>query len=610
MLAAPTLRSIVPQQNMLNDPPLRSTVTTIDQFMWGFQHSFRIDLEFAFKQSLKSIDITVAPMALLIGFEEVSGGHPICVEPESIGIDPGTFAECQLQGDRAYEGHQYRNMRMTHAGLENQYHNDLRDKCHSAAVAEALNSHPLHDSRQWFVGRSARVGRYRVYPTVGVLRSRWESLPTLTVRDQDHRSEMCLSLQEAVVRELLSSASFALSISPEPQALRHYDKVEAIRRATNAFLGHLVFFKGDFMGGDLDSAMNLVAAQPYEGRTGVGTILMASESDYSLELEFENPVSLSQTRALRKALEMTDSRLNLVTNGNVAFGLGSLVDDYETASESAFFLRVLGRGSWELEHDSQPLLTVTDGHASVPRERLARSRFQDAVERLFGNNSKVDRLWELALAASHQAHGTMLVVHNKAQTEAIRLAPPAMRVEPAPLTESTLLAVSAIDGAIIVDPSGDCHAIGAILDGRATPGMGDASRGARYNSAHRYLAEADGNCLIIIVSEDGMLNLIPDLPRRIKRSDVEIVLSEVEALSLSSSVDFEIFHKKEEHLRSLAFYLTPKQCSRANSSRERVEQFRESSFESEDGLGGITRVGYTPLEPDPRLNDSFFLPES
>ncbi|MGZ4604791.1 MAG: diadenylate cyclase [Blastococcus sp.] len=581
----------------------------INQFMWGYQPHFRMDLENAAKSVLGKLGIAVAPMALLIGFEEEPGGHPICVEPENLGIDPQAFADCTRAGDEAYEQHTDRTMLMTHSGLHRKFHADLLDRCRGSALAESLDALAGFDHRRWFVGRSVRVGRYRIYPAIGVLASTWDALPALTNRDRDHRTELLLSLQEAVIRELLASASFAMSISDEPQGLRYDEREELARRAASRFVRQLVYFKGDFMGSGLGSAMNLVAAQPYEGRTGVGTMLMAAERDYCLELTFENPIDLGQTRALRKALEMTDTRLHLVTNGSVAFGLGTLAAGYDPKSESAFFLRVIGRGSWELEHAGMPLMVVNDGQASVPRERLARSTFDDAVDRLFGDDGDVQRLWELARAASHQAHGTMLVVHADAASEAIRLSPPAMRVKPRPLTDSTLLAVSAIDGAIIVDPTGKCQAVGAILDGRATPGSGDASRGARFNSAHRYLAEADSACLIIIVSEDGMLNLIPDLPRRVQRSYVERVLTEIESLSLQNPVDFEAFHKREEHLRSLAFYLTPEQCTRGNDARERVERFRESSFAPHDGLGGITRIGYARLEPNPELDDSFFLPE-
>lgn len=582
---------------------------TISQFMWGFQAHFRFDLERAAKEAFKAIGVTVAPVALLIGFEEEAGGHPICIEPETLGIPQETFAACTADGDAAYEVHEHRGILTTDRGQHERFHAGLRDKCCAEAIAEALASCPGFDDRRWIVGRSARVARYRVYPVIGVLRASWDSLPSLSRRDGDHRTEMFLSLQEAVIRELLRSASLALALLDEPQALLRHDREEIVRRATKSFISQLVYFKGDFRGGDLDSAMNSVAAQPYEGRTGVGTMLMAAESDCQLDLVFERPIGLSMTRALRKALEMTDPDLNLVTDGAAALGLGRLREEYRPESESAFSLRVTGRGSWELEHAGTPLLAVTDGQAIVPRHRLDRERFTDVVGRLFGKAVDIDRLWDLALAASRQAHGTMLVVHGNAKEEAARLSPPAMRTAPQVLTDATLLAVSAIDGAIVVDPLGHCHAIGAILDGRAAPELGDASRGARYNSAHRYLAEADGACLIIIVSEDGMLNLIPELPRRVKKSYVEDVLSDTEVLSRRRPVDFEVFYKREAHLRSLAFYLSQEQCDRANEALERVEQYRESSFVFRDGLGGITRAEYSPYVPDARLDDTYFVDE-
>lgn len=580
----------------------------INQFMWGYQPHFRLSLESAAKASMGSIGTVVAPTAVLVGFEEEPGVNPVCIEPENRGIAPSVFAGCEAAGAASYEAHENRGMINTHPGVHARFHADLLDRCRADAIANIMDAQVDADTRRWFVGRSARVGRYRVYPVVGVLRARWESLPTLRIRDHDHRNEMYLSLQEAVIREVLLSATFALSISTEPEGLRWNDREELVRRAAKNFIRQLVFFKGDFMGGDLDAAMNLVAAQPYEGRTGVGTLLMANDHDFAPSLMFHRPISLSQSRALRKALEMTDATSHLITNGNVALGLGTLVSRYDPATESAFVLRVTGRGCWEIETSGTPLVAFTDGHPTVPKDRIARRSFDDSVARLFGDAGDGGRLWDLTLAASRQAHGTMLVVHADAPGEAVRLSPPAMSVQPELLSEETLLAVSSIDGAIIVDPIGRCHAVGAILDGRAAPELGDASRGARFNSAHRYLAEANSACLIIIVSEDGMINLIPDLPRRVERSYVESVLAEVEALSSENPLDFEAFNRREEHLRSLSFYLSPTQCTRANEARERVEVFRESSFEPTGGLGGITRVGYKRYEPDERLDESYFLP--
>lgn len=46
-----------------------------------------------------------------------------------------------------------------------------------------------------------------------------------------------------------------------------------------------------------------------------------------------------------------------------------------------------------------------------------------------------------------------------------------------------------------------------------TAGEGDRSRDARYNSAVKYLASAeDTPTVILLVSEDGMINLLPDRP--------------------------------------------------------------------------------------------------
>jgi len=71
--------------------------------------------------------------------------------------------------------------------------------------------------------------------------------------------------------------------------------------------------------------------------------------------------------------------------------------------------------------------------------------------------------------------------------------------------------ITAIDGAVLIDPGNRCHAIGAILDGLASE-AGDPSRGARYNSALRYVAASLHACLAIVVSEDGMIDVVSPRP--------------------------------------------------------------------------------------------------
>ena len=78
--------------------------------------------------------------------------------------------------------------------------------------------------------------------------------------------------------------------------------------------------------------------------------------------------------------------------------------------------------------------------------------------------------------------------------------------------------VTSIDGALLIDRSGICHAIGVILDGLASP-KGTPSRGARFNSAIRYVESAKSantEVLAIVVSEDGSVDVLPDLPAQVE----------------------------------------------------------------------------------------------
>jgi hypothetical protein len=206
----------------------------------------------------------------------------------------------------------------------------------------------------------------------------------------------------------------------------------------------------------------------------------------------------------------------------------------------------------------------------------------------------------------------MLVVHRNASEEAARLTPQAQQIRPQRLDSRVLAAVTSIDGAVLVDPNRTCHAVGVILDGHAS-GKGDPSRGARFNSAVRYHDTQTGQCLVIIVSEDGMINLLPDLRRKVSRESVEAAVGQLEK-SLTDDPDYEVFFRHWEHLEALAFYLTPDQCERINAARTALENHRarphpDDHDPTEGMVGRITHVGWTPFAPDPEMNSSYFLGE-
>ena len=104
----------------------------------------------------------------------------------------------------------------------------------------------------------------------------------------------------------------------------------------------------------------------------------------------------------------------------------------------------------------------------------------------------------------------MIVISKHAKEEALRLESSSIKIKPIQMIKTQLKLVTGIDGALIIDTDGYCHAIGSILDGSATM-SGDSSRGARYNSALRYLNLQTKDkipCLIAVISEDRYIDIL------------------------------------------------------------------------------------------------------
>jgi DNA integrity scanning protein DisA with diadenylate cyclase activity len=124
----------------------------------------------------------------------------------------------------------------------------------------------------------------------------------------------------------------------------------------------------------------------------------------------------------------------------------------------------------------------------------------------------LDVVWP-QVEAAREGHGAIIVIADDqdlaAQLESLSVG--FFAVPPAPFSQD-FTALCGVDGAVFLSTSGRVHAFGVILDGRDAPGIGDPARGARYNSARRYIASQPKPTIVVVVSEDGMVNV--ELPRR------------------------------------------------------------------------------------------------
>ncbi|WP_367575549.1 hypothetical protein [Microbacterium galbum] len=577
--------------------------------MWGFQSHFRHSLQSVAEHAFQSIGVYAAPEALLIGFqEEGESDWPICIEPENREYHPEILKNVLAIADQLFANHPDAGLIYSDTASFERMIKNREEECRRDAIAQALSSSSAGAGRLFYVGYPRRVRQYRVYPVISVVSSAWERLPHLAHEHRDGRLTTIESLQYAVAEEVVRTASAELNRLTPPEDWSDWPHViasDVIRRASQRFLSVLVAVHGSWEGTEFMTAMDAVAAQPYEGRTALGSIILTKRTHEALsfDLMFDPPLSVRRSRVFRKALEMSSVDMALITDGMDIFGLGRLLESYDPDAENAYDVTVTSRGTWEISHNNAGLMRVDNGRVLLPKERISREVFIDTARRVLGEDVDPAELWSQVRGAADQQHGTMLVVHRNADTEADRLRAQATLIEPRKLSGNALAAVTSIDGAILLRPDGTCVAVGVILDGVAGPDIGDAARGARYNSGVRYQAAAnEKGCLVVIVSEDGMINLVPELPRQVKRSTVERAVQMLEAAAEATDVDFEVASNRADHVASLTPYLTPAQGARYNAAQLRIAAARRQS-------GGIIEVGWRKLDVGVDPDESLFFEE-
>jgi DNA integrity scanning protein DisA with diadenylate cyclase activity len=203
----------------------------------------------------------------------------------------------------------------------------------------------------------------------------------------------------------------------------------------------------------------------------------------------------------------------LYWNGDF-YGLGQLAGEYNVEDENLFVIKIHGHYVWSLLHGDHTMMVVSHEQPRLYADEQTDyiTEFHKALDLEFTDNSLINKeqLTELFKIALKQLHGTMLVIVDEAQEESKRLRTQSTPIIPSLVSETLMRTITAIDGAVILDPKGICYSIGVILDGVVEEGKGDPARGARLNAAFNYLSYCKRKgfrCLLTVISEDGMVNI-------------------------------------------------------------------------------------------------------
>lgn len=573
----------------------------INLFMWGYQESYRITIRLLAREVLKELGAPEEAEVLLVGARSPNSWNPnpVCVEPEDGKWRLSLFDGLLDSVESTYRNHD----------LQNMFYGDepsMRDKPEwmrrdsvRTSVGKALKAFDVENDATSFCGETRRIGDYYVTPVVQIPNATFLQFPPLHSKPikNGQFGEGYRSLIHAAMAAVLHEATEELH-NPDPGRFAHCSMrsaEEVVRIAAKDFM-HTpgLSVEHQYIHTDLFDALNLVSSLMYEGAKGVGhLILVAPENDaVDFMIKFAEPVTFREPRWVRKVLQMATTGVGIIADSRRIYGLGQLKDSHDAGAQDAFTVDFLDHYHWELRCGNQGLLRCHYAVPKLPQEPFDKAAFLANYVRLFPQSSQENglHLWNLLLAQIRQEHGSMIVVAGDAASEARRLSKQGTSIVPTLLSESLLRSVSGIDGTILLDPSGFCHAIGIILDGEATDQC-TPSRGSRYNSGVRYVQASNHRRFAIVVSDDRTVDIIPGLRRLLSRTRIEQHVAGLEAATLNN------YHDSRNWLDEHRFYVNAEQCARINRAIDRLDALPKEV--------GLICLGTERFEVHPEMNESY-----
>lgn len=507
-----------------------------ENWMWRSQKAFRQSAKDVFVEILRELNCPLWHDISLVGFQtDAPAGITIVrIEPEWDGFPLDELKEAfdDLKGiftpypedDDQSDDEWWAALRK-----HDEYCLELK-----RAIARALNEGFDTEKCLVFVSPPYQIKNHLVSIVMIVERKGYEAQPHLSEAVSLHGHGQRPSFLYAVIEGFLESLAEEMT-KPENGSLTYgtyavRDVKELLRSAGARFM-HTAARPGTGVGVveiikhgmyDFFKACNVISSMHYEGGESTGHLIVSERGHpaITVRMEFTQPVDPNDYRKIRKLLEMCESDKWLLFAKGGVYGLGFALDGaYDPKREDLFVVKFVKHHCWEVVHDNQVLMRTTYNEPRLPQPNLDEADLKEKLTEFVPGvgNARATHLVRLAKLVSEANTGTMLVITPDAAAEAKRLADQCFTVRPFSLSAEQLPSVLEIDGAVLLDERGNCHAIGAILDGRATP-LGTSARGSRYNSAVRYVQEHP-QAVALVVSEDGMVNVVTFVDP--ERRDVE-----------------------------------------------------------------------------------------
>lgn len=389
--------------------------------------------------------------------------------------------------------------------------NYIEDEKFSKLGDTIFEAYDASNKIESFNSAIAKDGRFMFLVRIGLNRPVFRSHHVL-------KSKAYTSLVQASVKQVINEISQRNLLVLDNMDFELFNYKETLRRSANNFIASSI---DQSIVLNVFDQINNISSLNYENNASTGKIVFLTSKgirdghkNVDEILLLAQKVSLFNTRLIRKLLEMCKSGIALLSDGKFVYGICRIIGEYDKKTESIFMIDFLDLYEWDFIYNKKTLIKVNHNEIFLPQNEVSYIEFKLRVRELFPEikSQNLNRLFLIMNKALEQKNGTMLVISRNAKSEINRLKSQGFLVQPKVITPDIIKKITSIDGAVLIDTDCVCYGIGVILDGMATTN-GDTSRGARYNSAIRYVETIKNNkdysdCLAIVISEDGYVDLV------------------------------------------------------------------------------------------------------
>jgi len=571
--------------------------------IWEHQQHCQISLQLAAEELFNSLDERLAPKVFLIAILLTPAtNRPFisleCPDCEYCAADFFTLKPIGIQHSLLPDRH-----------IDEKINTQRLSIAYTTEIQRILRTHVNGKNNENFISAPADIDGYLVYVVIELNKKILNTYYYLSKDRSYSGQKISRSFIESVIKVYLDASGNALKAKSQADFnVLTKSRDELVSKAGHDFM-ITVSMAGQNPNGlhVLYDACNTISSLKYEGAEGFGKMVIAQKShpNVKLTMELENPIHIKDFRKVRKFLELADHKQLILSDSVLIYGLCQLSGKYNYHDESLFIVHFTKHFHWEVVHHEQIMVSVAFRMPDLYNERISREKFYSSLKRLFSgiDKARLHTLWDITMEATKQKHGTILAISSEAEQEAIRLSSQCFKIKPIRINKDIIHQITSIDGAVLIDTDCICHAIGVILDGIAT-GNGDSSRGARYNSAIRYYEymENKAKTMLVVISEDGLIDLIPNLKPQVKHSMILRHISALQKLMETDKFLRRSFNRLMEFFQEHDFYLSAAECLAVNKLRGEIE------YKHKNSVDGVQMI-WNNLAPNTDMNVGYYLKE-